>query len=64
MERFLLRQNIAIFKRALETETDVVTCGILWQLLADAEVKLARLDALADDPPGLAAFAQTENLRG
>lgn len=55
MDCFVLRQNIAIFQRALTRETDLALRQTVWDLLADAEARLAQLEAVTAAPAEITA---------
>jgi hypothetical protein len=64
MDCFILRQNIAIFQRALTRETDLVLRQTVWDLLADAEAELAQLEAAATVPAEITTAAWPAPRRG
>ncbi|RWK76767.1 hypothetical protein [Mesorhizobium sp.] len=49
MERFIVEQNIELYKHRLEETRNEVKRRILRELLAEAESRLARIDSAASD---------------
>lgn len=64
MEAFTLRQNIAHFRKLLETETEEAVRRPVLRMLAEAEAELRRLESAAAgrmiDPTGSGARDRKE----